>query len=64
MDYDIIAYSSDEEIVRRPKIIRHRPNYFEEYDNHDFFVRFCLSKRTVNRILEEIEEVIRHPTNR
>ncbi|XP_020298243.1 putative nuclease HARBI1 [Pseudomyrmex gracilis] len=63
MDYDVNAYSSDEEI-RRPKIIRHRPNYFEEYDGHDFFVRFRLSKRTTENVLNEIEDIISHPTHR
>jgi len=33
MNYDVNAYNNDEEI-RRPKIIRHWPNYFEEYDVH------------------------------
>ncbi|KAJ8983281.1 hypothetical protein NQ317_010531 [Molorchus minor] len=45
MDYDINAYRSKEEL-RRPKIIRFRPNHFEEWDDHDFFVRFrnyCLT---------------------
>ncbi|KAK5648158.1 hypothetical protein RI129_003050 [Pyrocoelia pectoralis] len=65
MDYDINAYSSDEEIIRRPKIIRYRQNYFEEYDGYDFFTRFRLTKRTVeNVILNEIEDIISHPTNR
>lgn len=63
MDFDINAYSSDEE-VRRPKIIRHRPNYFEEYDRLDFFKRFRLTPRTVENVIEEIEGLIAHPTNR
>ncbi|KAJ8935646.1 hypothetical protein NQ318_010554 [Aromia moschata] len=53
MYYDINAYSSDEEPVRRPKIIRFRPNYFEEFD-----------KKRVEDILGQIDEEIRHPTNK
>ncbi|KAJ8910046.1 hypothetical protein NQ315_008906, partial [Exocentrus adspersus] len=41
MDYDINAYSSDEDVIRRPKIIRVRPNYFEEYDRKDFLIDFA-----------------------
>jgi hypothetical protein len=51
--YDVNAYSSDEE-PRRPKTIRFRPNHFEEWDQKDFFSRFRLSSRTVERLLEEI----------
>jgi hypothetical protein len=53
--YDVNAYSSDQE-PRRPKTIRFRPNHFEEWDQKDFFSRFRLSSRTVERLLEEIEE--------
>lgn len=61
--YDVNAYSSDDE-PRRPKIIRYRPNFFEEFDEYDFFVRFRLPKRTVENLLEDIEENIRYPTLR
>lgn len=68
MDFDnfnVNAYSSDEEMnYRRPKIFRRRPNYFEELDNFDFFSKFRLSKRTVEMILEQIEDNISYPTNR
>lgn len=64
MEYDINAYSSDKEI-RRPKIIRHRPNYFEIYDGFkDFFYKFMLSPRTVEDLLEEIEDIISYPTHK
>ncbi|XP_050502738.1 putative nuclease HARBI1 [Diabrotica virgifera virgifera] len=62
MDYDVNAFSSDEE-AGRPRIIRHRPNYFEELDQEDFFCRFRLSKNTVENILEQIEDTISHPTD-
>jgi hypothetical protein len=61
--YDVNAYSSDEE-PRRPKTIRFRPNHFEEWDQKDFFRHFRLSSRTVERLLEEIEEAISYQTNR
>jgi hypothetical protein len=61
--YDVNAYSSDEE-PRRPKTIRFRPNHFEEWDQKDFFCRFRLCSRTVERLLEEIEEAISYQTNR
>ncbi|XP_044754446.1 putative nuclease HARBI1 [Coccinella septempunctata] len=62
-DYDVNAYSSDEEAAR-PRIIRARRNYFEEYDDLDFFYRFRLRKRTVENILYQIDDLIRHPTER
>jgi hypothetical protein len=61
--YGINTYSTDEE-PRRPKTIRFRPNQFEEWDQKDFFSRFRLSSRKVERLLEKIEEAISYPTNR
>jgi hypothetical protein len=61
--YDVNAYSSDEE-QRKPKTIRFRPNHFEEWNQKDFFSRFRLSSRTVERLLEKIKEAISYPTNR
>lgn len=63
-NFDVNAYSSDEEVQRRPKTFCRRPNYFEELDNIDFFCKFRLSKQTVEIILEEIEDNISYPTNR
>lgn len=63
--YEINAFSDNEdEGGRRPRIIRPRTNFFEEYDRKDFFDRFRLSPRTVERISEEIKDLINHPTNR
>jgi hypothetical protein len=61
--YGINTYSSDQE-PRRPKTIRFKANHFEEWDQKDFFSRFRLSSRTVERLLEKIEEAISYPTNR
>jgi hypothetical protein len=41
-----------------------KPNHFEEWDQKDFFSRFRLSSRTVERLLEKIEEAISYPTSR
>jgi hypothetical protein len=59
----ILIVGSDEE-PQRPKTIRFRPNHFEEWDQKDFFSRFRLSSRTVETLLEKIEEAISYPTDR
>ncbi|XP_018303528.1 putative nuclease HARBI1 isoform X2 [Mycetomoellerius zeteki] len=60
--------SSDEEIhiiVRRKRYtVRPRPDLFNEYDNIEFVRRFRLHKRTVQMILNLIEETIRSRTDR
>ncbi|KAJ8910259.1 hypothetical protein NQ315_004995 [Exocentrus adspersus] len=58
--YDVNAYSSDEK-PRRPKVIRHRVNYFEEWNEWDFFCRFRPSKHTVETIVDDIQETISYP---
>jgi len=62
----ILSSSEDEEIenvmYRRPKVIRRRPLYFEEYDDIDFHARFRLSKESVTAVLAEIEQEISHKT--
>lgn len=62
-NYDVNAYSSDEE-ARRDRVFRPRMNYFDEYDEHEFFCRFRLTPRTVENLLQEVGEVIAHPTQR
>ncbi|XP_071641997.1 putative nuclease HARBI1 [Temnothorax longispinosus] len=58
----ILSSSEDEEfeniMYRRPKVIRRRPLYFEEYDDIDFHARFRLSKESVTAVLAEIEQEI------
>lgn len=63
-NFDVNVYSSDEEFIRRPKIFRRRPNYFDELDDLDFFSKFRLSKPTVEMIVDQIEDTISYPTNR
>ncbi|CAH2000021.1 unnamed protein product [Acanthoscelides obtectus] len=60
MDYDVDAYSSDKD-AKRPKIIRHRPNYF---DDLDFLARFHLSRNTAETLLDEVYEDLVYPTSR
>lgn len=50
--------------IRRPKIYRARPNYFEKFEDLDFFRRYRLSKSTVLFILEKIEHKLEYPDNR
>ncbi|XP_025267356.1 putative nuclease HARBI1 isoform X1 [Camponotus floridanus] len=62
----ILSSSEDEYfenvIYRRPKIIRRRPSYLEEFDDVDFHARFRLSKNSVITVLAEIEQEISHKT--
>lgn len=62
----ILSSSEDEDfenvIYRRPKIIRQRPSYLEEFDDVDFHARFRLSKDSVITVLAEIEQEISHKT--
>ena len=51
------------ERIRRPRWIKHRSNYFYEYDDLDFVIRFCLSKQSVLSILEQIEQELEFPSN-
>ena len=66
-----IAYEvqSDEEyhddIPRpRPRWIRERSSYFEEYDDVDFLTRFRMSKETTVTILQQIEDQLEFPSDR
>lgn len=51
-------------IVRRPRIFKERHDYFEEYDDVDFFTRFCLSKQSVLGVLELIEHKLEYSSDR
>lgn len=56
--YLAMMMKRENERLKRP-----RPKHFEVWDEEDFFQRFRLS-RTVENILEEIEDTISFPTNR
>ncbi|KAI4469194.1 hypothetical protein MML48_2g00006230 [Holotrichia oblita] len=62
-DEDVINYIEHLGRVRRPRINRRRPNNFEIWDDHDFFVRYRLQKNTVRRVLNRITNIIANPTN-
>ncbi|XP_050460860.1 putative nuclease HARBI1 [Cataglyphis hispanica] len=66
MALEYVLSSEDENFIeiknRRPKKIRRRPSYFEEFDNIDFHARFRLSKKSVTIVLTEIEQEISHKT--
>ncbi|KAJ8978496.1 hypothetical protein NQ317_009124 [Molorchus minor] len=61
-----VVSEDDEEIAdylrhinpRRLHVVRERPNHFLDWDDHDFFNRFRLSKPTAERIIHEIAENI------
>ena len=59
--------SSDEEYeqacVRRPKVIRSRPNHFHRWDDEDSRRRFRMTKNTANIVLRQIKSRIKHSTN-
>lgn len=54
----------DEAQIPRPRWIRERHSYFDEYDDVDFKTRFRMSKETTLSILEQIEEQLEFPSNR
>lgn len=66
MALEYVICSEDEDFMeiinRRPKNIRRRPSYFEEFDDIDFHARFRLSKESVTAVLTEIEQEISHAT--
>ncbi|KAK4883042.1 hypothetical protein RN001_006361 [Aquatica leii] len=49
---------------RRQYTINERINHFEIWDDLEFFRRFRLKKGTVERLLQQIEHDLIHPTNR
>jgi hypothetical protein len=61
--YDVNAYSSDEE-PRSLKTKALGPITSKNGTKKIFLSRFRLSSRTVERLLEEIEEAISYQTNR
>ena len=64
-DYELNAFSDDEELsLRKRRVVRERINHFEKWDYKEFFQRFRLSKRTVENLIEELDNVLRHPTER
>ena len=67
-----VVTSSDDEIEediyvfirRRPRIFKERVNFFDNFDDIDFQTRFRLSKVCVRDLLNQIEGVLSHATER
>ncbi|CAK1592206.1 unnamed protein product [Parnassius mnemosyne] len=56
--------SDEEYIPRRPRWIRERNNYFDNYDDRDFAIRFRLSKEATLCLLSKIEHHLEYSSNR
>ncbi|KOB64687.1 putative nuclease [Operophtera brumata] len=58
-DFEVI-----ERILRGPRIYQIRRNYFEEYDEKAFGIRFRLYKRSALELLDLIEMKLEYPSDR
>lgn len=58
--------SEDEEILllRRPKVYRERVNYYDSLNVTEFKERFRLNKQSVQVLLQQIQHLFIHLTNR
>ncbi|XP_026740914.1 putative nuclease HARBI1 [Trichoplusia ni] len=54
----------DDYFCPRPRWFKERPNYFEEYDEHDFVIRFRLSKEATLSLLAKIEHRLEYTSDR
>lgn len=64
-------YSDDEEdfinIIEMPRNLRNfkvRPNQMEQWSDTEFLNRFRLSKDSVENLLQQIQHLLIHPTQR
>lgn len=48
----------------RPRLVRTRPNFFEQYDEVDFFKRYRMHKSTALWVLDQIDEELEYTSNR
>lgn len=48
----------------RPRVYRERPDFFTQYDDKDFFVRYRLSKDSVIFVLQKLEHILEYPDDR
>ncbi|KAJ9598267.1 hypothetical protein L9F63_011088, partial [Diploptera punctata] len=60
-EYD--PYFEDELDRRRPRWIKERSEYFENYDDLDFVTHFRLSKPSALSVLDMIENQLEFPTD-
>lgn len=66
-EYSAFEDSDDElaeEVYRRPRWIRERQNFFDDYDEKDFVTHFRLSKKSTLHVLEQIENRLEFLTDR
>lgn len=52
--------SDEDYIPRRPRWIRERNDYFDNYDDRDFAIRFRLSKEATLCLLSKIEHQLEY----
>lgn len=54
-----LIFDSDDELLQRPqrraRLIKERIDHFNDLDDHDFCIRFRLSKRSAVQVLALIE---------
>lgn len=48
----------------KPQLLRRRAEYFKNYDDHDFFKRYRMTKNTVLFILDQINEELEFDSDR
>lgn len=63
-DSDFFEMVMLEAFPRAAKVIRKRPDYFEEYRDNEFLDKFRLTKTTVRFLIRLIEDKIASPTTR
>lgn len=51
-------------VVRKQRVVRHRPENFEQWDDVEFKRRFRLEKENVQYLLRLIIDQIKHNTER
>lgn len=56
--------SDDDYVPRRPRWIKERVNYFDDYDDHDFAIRFRLSKESTLCLLDKLEHKLEYSSDR
>lgn len=57
-------FEAIERILRAPRLIQVRRNYFEEYDEKPFSTRFRLYKHSALELLDLIERKLEYPSDR
>lgn len=56
--------SDDDYVPRRPRWIKERVNYFDDYDDHDFAIRFRLFKESTLCLLDKLEHKLEYSSDR